>query len=441
MNKLFKKLPDFIFFLSILFFTVGLNLQDNPPSGWYQQFIPDVNNMPISDIEFLDSLVGFAVTGDGSNSDTNFILKTINGGDNWFINFSAYRNFERVIFINDDVGYVCGGLNDIYGALYKTTNAGGNWTRLNTPFAINYEDMSVLNEDTIWVVDDSGFDGGVFRTTNGGQNWTQQFNPTNKIYMFNGNIGFISRGASQGLLYKTTNSGLNWNVIPSENGFVDIYFLDSLTGWKARGDMKKTTDGGLNWQTQTLPPVGSVIIISSIREFKNINNDTIWGVGSRTSNRGLIYTTTNGGETWGYQLPDTSINIFIYYNTDFVNKLNGWAYHPNTGVHTVTGGDDTTYYMKMTPISTEIPGGYRLHQNYPNPFNYSTRIKFDISKNSDVKLRVYNLLGKEVDEIVNSKVSAGSYDYKFIGSELSSGVYLCRLVVNENVIDTKKCFF
>jgi hypothetical protein len=92
----------------------------------------------------------------------------------------------------------------------------------------------------------------------------------------------------------------------------------------------------------------------------------------------------------------------------------------------------------MTPISTEIPGDYRLHQNYPNPFNYSTRIKFDISKTSDVKLKVYNLLGKEVDEIVNSKVSAGSYDYKFVGSELSSGVYLCRLVVDDNKIDTKK---
>ena len=102
------------------------------------------------------------------------------------------------------------------------------------------------------------------------------------------------------------------------------------------------------------------------------------------------------------------------------------------GVHTVTGGNDTTIYLEMKPISTEIPGGYRLHQNYPNPFNYSTRIKFDISKTSYVTLKVYNLLGKEIDEIVNSKVSAGSYDFRFIGSELTSGVYLCRLVVDDN---------
>ena len=45
-NKISNKLSNLLFFLSILFFTIGLNFQDNPPGGWYQQFIPDVNNMP-----------------------------------------------------------------------------------------------------------------------------------------------------------------------------------------------------------------------------------------------------------------------------------------------------------------------------------------------------------------------------------------------------------
>ncbi|MFC2093931.1 T9SS type A sorting domain-containing protein, partial [Bacteroidota bacterium] len=415
------------------------------PSGWYQQFIPDVNNMPISDIEFLDSLVGFAVTGYGTIGDTNFILKTTNGGDNWLINFTAYKNFERVIFVNDNVGYVCGGLNDVMGALYKTTNAGGNWTRLNTPFAINYEDMSVLNEDTIWVVDDNGFDGGVFRTTNGGQSWTQQYfaasypNNPDHIYMLNGNTGFISTA----YLFKTTNSGLNWNAFPSESGFANMFFIDSLTGWKVKSSyMKKTTNQGETWILQTRPS-GGMLLSSSFFEFSNINRDTIWGVGGiirygPNNERGIIWITTNGGVNWGFQIPDTSIHLWSYYHIDFANKLNGWAFAVYSGVHTVTGGSDTTIYVEMTPLGSEIPGGYRLHQNYPNPFNYSTRIKFDISKTSYVTLKVYNLLGKEIDEIVNSKISAGSYDFRFIGSELTSGVYLCRFVVNDNKIDMKK---
>ena len=72
--------------------------------------------------------------------------------------------------------------------IYKTTNQEKTGLQLNTPLHKNSNDMSVLNEDTIWIADDNSFDGGVFRTTNGGQNWTQQFfgasfNPNN-IYMY-----------------------------------------------------------------------------------------------------------------------------------------------------------------------------------------------------------------------------------------------------------------
>lgn len=435
-----------LYILAFLFLSFSFDAVPPPPGGWYQQFLPDINNMPISDIEFLDSLTGFAVTGSKTVFDTNYILKTTNGGDNWFISYKNYNNYFRVIFINNSTGYVCGSSFQTNGIIYKTTNTGENWFTLNTPFGMNYDDMSVINEDTIWVVDDNGFDGGVFRTTNGGQNWTQQYAPTKKIYMFNGNIGFISRGASTQLLLKTTNSGLNWSVIPSENGFLDMYFLDSLIGWKTYGYMKETTDGGLTWTKQQFPINPNFYTGGEglITKFSFINTDTIWGVDDSYrfgpgNYRGIIWKTTNGGENWGYQIPDTSIHIFRYDYIDFVNKLNGWAYHTSQGgVHTVTGGSDTTIYVEMKPISTEIPGEYRLHQNYPNPFNYSTRIKFDISKTSDVKLKVYNLLGKEIDEIVNSKLSRGSYDFRFIGSELPSGVYFCRLVVDDNKIDTKK---
>ena len=438
-SQALNNLTNLLFFLSILVFTIGLNLQDNPPSGWYQQFIPDVNNMPISDIEFLDSLVGFAVT---SGNDTNFILKTTNGGDNWFVNFTAYKNFERVVFINNSVGFVCGSSFQLYGAIYKTTNAGGNWFTLNTPFAQNYEDMSVLNEDTIWVVDDNGFDGGVFRTTNGGQNWTFQFNPSNKIYMYNRNIGFISRGAGNGTLYKTTNSGLNWTQIPSEHGFEDIYFIDSFTGWKARGDIKVTTDGGLVWNTQAIPS-GGMIFTSSIYELKNTNNDSIWGVGGAIkfgpgNYRGIIWKTTNSGNNWGYQIPDTSIHFVNYWEIDFINKLNGWCYRfSQGGVHTVTGGNDTTYYTGINKIGNYIPIGFKLYQNYPNPFNPVTRIKFEIPSSTFISLIVYDILGKEVSTLVNERLSSGSYEVVWTATGYTSGVYFYSLITKD-FSETKK---
>jgi photosystem II stability/assembly factor-like uncharacterized protein len=101
----------------------------------------------------------------------------------------------------------------------------------------------------------------VFRTTNGGLNWEQRGsfggeNP-NKIYMFNGRIGFITQANGIRYVRRTTNSGLNWTQILTNDDLLDMYFVDSLTGWKSSAfGFKKTTNCGLNWVTQTLPEVG-----------------------------------------------------------------------------------------------------------------------------------------------------------------------------------------
>ena len=69
---------------------------------------------------------------------------------------------------------------------------------------------------------------------------------------------------------------------------------------------------------------------------------------------------------------------------------------------------------------------YELHQNYPNPFNPSTKISYQISEFSDVRLSVYNILGQEVAVLVSREQKAGSYEVVFDGSGLSSGVYFYR---------------
>jgi len=76
-------LSSAFFYLAILIFTIGFNFRDNPPSGWYQQFMPDLGNQSISSITFIDSLTGFAVTQSTSISDTAYVLKTTNGGNNF----------------------------------------------------------------------------------------------------------------------------------------------------------------------------------------------------------------------------------------------------------------------------------------------------------------------------------------------------------------------
>ncbi len=110
--------------------------------------------------------------------------------------------------------------------------------------------------------------------------------------------------------------------------------------------MKKTTDEGQTWVEQPLPSGGN-IFITNMFSFSNINEDTIWGTGGviqfGNSYRGMIYRTTNGGQTWGYQLPDMSIHSLQYANIQFIDKDRGWAYWRNGGVRTTTGGDSTIF--------------------------------------------------------------------------------------------------
>ncbi|MCX6162114.1 MAG: T9SS type A sorting domain-containing protein, partial [Ignavibacteriae bacterium] len=78
-------------------------------------------------------------------------------------------------------------------------------------------------------------------------------------------------------------------------------------------------------------------------------------------------------------------------------------------------------------ISSEVPQAFSLGQNYPNPFNPITNIKFNIAKSGNVRITVFDILGKEVAVLVNEKLNPGAYKVDFNGSNFSSGVYFYRL--------------
>jgi predicted acyl esterase len=77
-----------------------------------------------------------------------------------------------------------------------------------------------------------------------------------------------------------------------------------------------------------------------------------------------------------------------------------------------------------------VPENYSLHQNYPNPFNPLTRINYDLPENGKVKLTIYNILGREIETLVNEYKTAGRYIVEFNGSTFASGIYFYRIQVN-----------
>jgi len=95
-----------------------------------------------------------------------------------------------------------------------------------------------------------------------------------------------------------------------------------------------------------------------------------------------------------------------------------------------------------SPVVTVVENGFApqefaLFQNYPNPFNPSTRISYTIPKRDNLSIKIFNLLGSEVAELINGEIEAGSYDIDFNASSLSSGVYFYRLQAG-NFVETKK---
>lgn len=99
----------------------------------------------------------------------------------------------------------------------------------------------------------------------------------------------------------------------------------------------------------------------------------------------------------------------------------------------VSIGDPTS----ISQLGNNVPDKFSLGQNYPNPFNPTTKIKFDLAKNTNVSLVIYNSLGQQVKSLVNEFKSAGYYEAEFNASDLPSGTYFYRLTT-DNFVETKK---
>lgn len=91
----------------------------------------------------------------------------------------------------------------------------------------------------------------------------------------------------------------------------------------------------------------------------------------------------------------------------------------------------------INPIGTNIPTEFALNQNYPNPFNPTTKISFDLAKNTNIRLTIINSIGQQVLSIFEGFKPAGSYETNFDGSNLSSGTYYYR-IETDYFSETKK---
>lgn len=411
-------------FLLLLILTTGLS---------YAQSWQPLNSgvqIGLNGVFFTNDNIGYAVGGEGK------IIKTTDAGNTWQQQNSGVTvSLTKVIFVDANTGY-CGGFG---GTILKTTNAGNIWVNSNpAPSAV--QALCFTDSQTGFAVG-IGF---TMMTVNGGSNWVFQYLPTSDPILtsidFNQGRGFIGEADAESNLLFSTNSGFTWQNGKTRTGIVHTYgisFLDeSLSGYLVGTEqdgsithplINRTEDNGNQWNSYVQDSVSGML-----RSVVMSNNMKACAVGrfvddQSFGNTGLIMTTIDGGITW------TTLSMPSVASFSSVAKTNT-AYYVVGSYGVILKSDHTT---GISNINLEVPASYTLSQNYPNPFNPETNIKFSISQSGNVKLTVFDITGKEVESLVNEKLSAGTYAYNFNTSNLPSGTYFYK-IETDNFVETKK---
>ena len=103
----------------------------------------------------------------------------------------------------------------------------------------------------------------------------------------------------------------------------------------------------------------------------------------------------------------------------------------------VINADGTFRFSSSAEVHFDGPINFVLYQNHPNPFNPSTVISFELGVSSNVSLKVFDLLGREVETLVQEKMNPGEHEVRFDATRFASGIYFYRLKA-EGFTATKK---
>lgn len=267
-------------------------------------------------------------------------------------------------------------LNEVTGNFYRSTDFGISWQQiqqLNAPF--NY----TITSDSTNIYFGS-YSGGIQISSDSGKTWnaTNIAGETNIISMvsYDGKI-IVSANVDTNRIYQSTDQGVTWTKIAERPvaGFVKSMFVvgNTIFADANYGKFHRSIDGGITWINIHSGLSNSISYYSS----HEIISDTLYiGTGSSSG-------------VWKRALSDFGI-------TNIFNEFIG-------------------------------PSSVKLYQNYPNPFNPSTTISYQLSVGGMVSLKVFDVLGNEVANLINEEQAQGSYSVNFNSNSLSSGIYFYRL--------------
>jgi len=391
-----------IYTLVILAFTVSLNAQwVHTSAPWNSWTIGSVGNILFSSTQAEDS-TNMYISSDNGDNWTGIQL----GIPSWIYAFSTSGNNLYAVSVGNGI--------------YRTTNNGNNWNYAGLNLTQRWINDIASNGSYLYAGTDNY---GLYVSSNYGANWLDP--------LFSDNIHSVSYGAGyvfgvQGFkIFRCTNTGgssstvlLNgsfFNCVRSEGSYV---YVGSDSG------IYRSTNSGDSWMRvpfTTYNEAVNKIAINGNNIFAGTNNG--------------IYLSTNYGINWISRNQGLDSNSVV--NSVFIN--NGFVFL-TLNFNEVGKGiwrRSLSEVIGIQNISIEIPASYSLGQNYPNPFNPRTVVRFSLTVISNTTLKIYDMMGREVQTLVNERLQAGTYEATFDGSNLSSGVYFYRLT-SGNFTQTKK---
>ncbi|NOS86000.1 MAG: T9SS type A sorting domain-containing protein [Ignavibacteria bacterium] len=370
------------------------------------------------------------------------LILTANSTRAQWENISAGIGNRPVYSLYNNNNYIYAGTSN--HGIYLSSDDGSSWS----PAGVNYFNITyAMTEFGGYLY--AACELGVWRTSNNGAYWSYTSLNNTTMYSLVSNQSRVFTGShNSGLFYSA--GGTGWFISQLNTQSVKALAINGnflLAGCGNSEGVFISTNNGTNWFSSSLN-------YKSVYSLALNGNIAFAGTGSG------VYISTDSGYTW----TQTSLNNELVYSLAvsgntviagtelhgiYVSEDNGVSWiQKNEGLGNITihslriannyifaGASINGVYRRqignlvgVNPVSTENAKDFSLSQNYPNPFNPITNITYDIPNRSNVVLRIFDVSGKQVSEILNGLSDPGKYTVAFDATKLASGVYFYELL-------------
>jgi photosystem II stability/assembly factor-like uncharacterized protein len=363
------------------------------------------------------------------------------------------------------------------GVLFRSTDDGNNWSNVTpgAPVMVPYyTPLLSTSSGNIFVAAcfDNESECGLLRSTDDGISWGK-ISVLSNYYaitgLAEGASGDILAATSIGDIYRSTDAGNSWaKVVSSANhSAIQCIAADPAGNYYAASDScVLVSKDAINWQkvpllrnyfcwqSMNIDSYGNVYLGCCDGVFRSADFGTSWSLlNTGLFNRYVICTTTDDS---GNVVLGTTSAVFRLADSADTWQWSGegmpLTYTTSLSISRANflfaGTQDFGMYKSDVPLGRRTPGietppptsdfsDFALYQNYPNPFNPTTVIKYHLPVATDVKLLVYDILGRKVAVLVNERKNPGRYEATFDARGLSSGVYFYRLEAG-SYVQTRK---